>query len=137
MSVQSPLFRILGYWIPGVVHSSDLIRGWGKVYGERFGLPPDQIPSAQLYIRHRQWVQELVPPKQLLVFQPEMGWEPLCRFLGRPMPEEGVKFPRANEAAFLRRVIRLSMVLGACVWVLGFGVLGWIGMTIWKGFNGR
>ena len=36
-----------------------------------------------------------VPPERLLVFNVAEGWEPLCRFLGVPVPE--TPFPRVNS----------------------------------------
>lgn len=34
------------------------------------------------------------PVDQLLVYKPAEGWEPLCRFLGKPVPNE--PFPHKN-----------------------------------------
>lgn len=42
-----------------------------------------------------QSVQATVPPERLLVFEVSQGWEPLCAFLGKPVPS--VPFPRINE----------------------------------------
>jgi hypothetical protein len=39
-------------------------------------------------------VRETVPADKLMVFTPSDGWEPLCRFLGVPVP--GKNFPRSN-----------------------------------------
>lgn len=50
------------------------------------------------YERHYREIRELVPPEQLLDFKLADGWEPLCKFLGKEVPE-GVKFPHANDAA--------------------------------------
>ena len=36
-----------------------------------------------------------IPPEQLLVFEARQGWEPLCTFLGEPVPES--PFPRTNS----------------------------------------
>ena len=36
-----------------------------------------------------------LPEERLLVFHPREGWEPLCRFLGVPVPQE--QFPRVNS----------------------------------------
>ena len=37
------------------------------------------------------------PPGKLLVFDAAEGWEPLCRFLGRPLPDG--PFPRMYTTA--------------------------------------
>ena len=47
----------------------------------------------------RQWESEVrahVPEDKLLVFDVRDGWEPLCKFLGVPVPE-GQDFPRYTE----------------------------------------
>lgn len=44
---------------------------------------------------HNAEVQRYVPPERLLVFEPKMGWEPLCAFLGVPVPE--TPYPRTNS----------------------------------------
>jgi Sulfotransferase domain len=38
------------------------------------------------YVRHNQHVMDRVPEDQLLVFNVKEGWEPLCQFLGKPVP---------------------------------------------------
>jgi hypothetical protein len=36
-----------------------------------------------------------VPPERLLVFEAKDGWQPLCEFLGVPVPD--VPYPRVNS----------------------------------------
>ena len=36
---------------------------------------------------HEAEVRREIPPERLLAFEVAQGWEPLCRFLGRPVPE--------------------------------------------------
>ncbi|KAH7254216.1 uncharacterized protein BKA55DRAFT_643235 [Fusarium redolens] len=131
IDLRSKWYRILGYWIPGVIHSSDLIVAWSKYYSEKFGL--DEVPSEELYHKHNQWVHDIVPAGQLLEYQPSMGWEPLARFLDRPVPE-GEPFPRVNEAAFLRNVKRVAMGLGSLVWLCLFVGLYYAGSFAWSKF---
>jgi hypothetical protein len=47
-------------------------------------------------------------PGRLLDFQLSEGWEPLCKFLGKDVPE--VEFPRVNEAKQHDDMIRVVMV---------------------------
>lgn len=47
------------------------------------------------YERHSAEVRRVIPPERLLVFDVAEGWEPLCRFLGVPVPAE--PFPRVND----------------------------------------
>lgn len=42
-------------------------------------------------------VRGMVPKERLLEWSVEDGWEPLCEFLGKPVPDE--PFPHENAAA--------------------------------------
>ena len=54
--------------------------------------------------RHNEQVSAAVPPERLLVWEVGEGWEPLCEFLGVPVPDEPL--PHANDReTFLDRVI--------------------------------
>jgi hypothetical protein len=46
------------------------------------------------YLRHIDDVKATVPPERLLVYSVTEGWEPLCRFLDKPVPDQ--PFPHAN-----------------------------------------
>ncbi|NRQ31180.1 sulfotransferase family protein [Nonomuraea sp. NN258] len=82
-----------------------------RVFDGRVG---DREHVLEVYRRHLAEVRAAVPAGRLLVFDVAQGWEPLCDFLGVPVPDE--PFPRVNErAAFWgkrpRRRLRL-IVLG-------------------------
>jgi hypothetical protein len=46
------------------------------------------------YLRHIDDVKATVPPERLLVYSVTEGWEPLCEFLDKPVPDQ--PFPHAN-----------------------------------------
>lgn len=48
-----------------------------------------------VYQQHNQQVVEMVPQQRLLQYDVSEGWEPLCEFLHRPVPDE--PFPWLNE----------------------------------------
>lgn len=50
--------------------------------------------SIARYLRHIEEVKATVPGERLLVYSVTEGWEPLCRFLGHPVPDR--RFPHAN-----------------------------------------
>lgn len=56
------------------------------------------------YDRHHREIREATPPGQLLEYRMGDGWEPLCEFLGQPVPD--VEFPWVNENAALRAVVK-------------------------------
>ncbi|KAJ7610987.1 hypothetical protein FB45DRAFT_720249, partial [Roridomyces roridus] len=52
------------------------------------------------YRAHSAEVRKITPKDRLLEYELGSGWEPLCNFLGKEVPN--VPFPRINEAAALR-----------------------------------
>lgn len=49
----------------------------------------------QRYKSHNLYVKSEVPEEDLLIWNVKEGWEPLCKFLGKPIPEES--FPHDNK----------------------------------------
>ncbi len=47
--------------------------------------------------RHTEAVKSAIPPERLLIYQAGQGWEPLCAFLGVPVPE--TPYPSENNRA--------------------------------------
>jgi hypothetical protein len=47
------------------------------------------------YLKRYTHIREVVPKENLLEWEPKDGLEPLCEFLGRPVPQE--PFPYANK----------------------------------------
>ncbi len=71
------------------------------------GRVADREFALGVFRRHIEAVQAEVPAERLLVYEVGQGWDPLCRFLGVPVPD-GEPFPRVNErAAFRAGVARL------------------------------
>lgn len=60
----------------------------------------DRAHAIAVYQRHNETVRRAIPPDRLLVFDVAQGWEPLCRFLDRPIPAE--PFPRVNSTSDFR-----------------------------------
>lgn len=56
--------------------------------------------------RHHRRIRELVPPERLLEYKLGDGWEPLCKFLGKPVPPADVPFPFVNEGAALQAKVK-------------------------------
>lgn len=76
---------------------------WQGVFDGRF---EDRDHATAVYRRHTEEVVTGLDAERLLVFEVADGWEPLCRFLGVPVPDE--PFPHANDAVWIRR--RLAVV---------------------------
>jgi hypothetical protein len=63
--------------------------------GFHSGLDRDGLVKG--FIAHNEAVKAVIPANRLLVYQVKEGWEPLCAFLGAPVPDE--PFPRTNDRA--------------------------------------
>jgi hypothetical protein len=59
------------------------------------GLGQDELATA--YAAHNAAVKAAIPADRLLTYQVKDGWDPLCRFLDVPVPDE--PFPRTNHRA--------------------------------------
>ncbi|KAJ5172626.1 hypothetical protein N7492_005219 [Penicillium capsulatum] len=66
--------------------------------------------SKEKYREHYALVRRLTPPDRLLEFQISDGWEPLCKFLGKPIPE--VPFPHLNEKSWLDEKVTIVLQRG-------------------------
>lgn len=65
---------------------------WDGVFDGRMD---DRDYVIECYERHNQEVIDTVSAEKLLVYRPGDGWEPLCRFLQKPVPDSG--YPRVNS----------------------------------------
>ena len=108
----SPFLNFLGDWDPwliGPVRDCHFrwIRGWFKAQSKE----EMQAKARKMYKDHYDFVRKVTPKERLLEYRLEDGWEPLCRFLGKEVPD--VEFPRVNDGdhmkEFLNLVARRSM----------------------------
>ncbi|VDP66433.1 unnamed protein product [Echinostoma caproni] len=54
----------------------------------------DDIALMNAYDKRNAEIEATIPSDRLLLFRPGMGWDPLCKFLNLPIPDEG--FPWVN-----------------------------------------
>lgn len=78
------------------------------------GTMNDRAKALAHYQAHIDEVKATIPADRLLVFSVDQGWEPLCRFLGVPVPAE--EFPNVNDRAEVKKGIA-DMAKGAYVMV--------------------
>ncbi len=83
---------------------------WNGTFGGRF---EDKAHALSVFERHNAAVKAQVPPERLLVFDVKEGWEPLCRHLGVPVPDQ--PFPHLNDTESFRSetVVRARQALGS------------------------
>ena len=67
---------------------------------------PDPAAVRAAYERHNETVRSVVAPGRLVEWQPGDGWEPLCRALAMPVPDE--PFPHVNTASQFRESMELD-----------------------------
>ena len=85
----------------GVAHSVDPIRRRhmamlnAVVVEQSFDGSLDEANALRVFNAHNDEVRRLVPPERLLVYEVGQGWEPLCAFLGLPVP--ATLFPKVNS----------------------------------------
>lgn len=66
-----------------------------KIMVETFdGRLDDADHAISVFERHVETVERVIPSERLLVYDASEGWEPLCAFLGVPVP--AAPFPRVN-----------------------------------------
>ena len=74
------------------------------------------------YNLHVEDVRSSCPPEKLLEFSYTDGWEPLCKFLNVPIPDE--PYPNLNDAVAFRRMTTAINIIGWVVFILGCGLPG-------------
>ncbi|KAL8276196.1 hypothetical protein RQP46_011408 [Phenoliferia psychrophenolica] len=86
------------YW-QNVLVDRHVFPHMARVYGCPFG-------SAEMMEKRTAEIKAAIPAERLLIFRVEEGWEPLCTFLGVPIPD--VPFPRKNDKAEMEGVSLLT-----------------------------
>jgi hypothetical protein len=97
--------NILKYIIPAVkkiVHMVDLeVWGNSRLFDGKF---EDQNRTEKVYLNWIKEVENVIPKSKLLIFNVKEGWDPLCNFLGVPVPD--CSFPRVNDRKEFLSIIR-------------------------------
>jgi hypothetical protein len=93
-SPQARLFRVTSTMV------------WDGLFGGRFS---DKDHAIEVYHRHNEEVVRALGADNVLVYDVQQGWEPLCAFLGVDVPRED--FPRTNDTASMRQ--RIARAAGA------------------------
>jgi len=116
LKIAAPPFRKLGDMLTKLV--------WQRSHQ---GTMTDRAKAIAFYQQHTERVTSAVPADRLLVFSADQGWEPLCGFLGVPVPAGG--FPEANDRAFFKKNLAgMAMaaygVIAVAILALGAAIYG-------------
>lgn len=96
-SMEKTILKAIG---PGNDPESTGVRLIGeRVFGRRF----DRAHVIDVYEKNTADVQAAFGADRLLTYHIGDGWEPLCRFLGKPVPK--TPYPRSNAAEDFHRSI--------------------------------
>lgn len=138
-SIATLTARTTPFWLAAVVAP---IPGWrfiptfASVYSrstlrlaginKKDASPTDLIDKGGPHIltNHNDKVRAVVPKEQLLEMDLSEGWEPLCKFLDVPVPNE--PFPRANDAQAADEYATKILVKVLQVWL---GISSIAGLT--------
>jgi hypothetical protein len=74
------------------------------------------------------YLKRVVPQDQLFFFDVKDGWEPLCKILGRDVPD--VPFPRVNDSKATEELAQKMVVKGLKRWAVIFAGLA-AGVALW------
>jgi len=89
----------------------------------------DLDPLTKIYHRHIKWVKEIVPEDRLFFVDVKDGWEPLCRALGKPIPN--VPYPRINDKEAVEELSKKIIIKGLTRWAFILGTIGIGGLAAW------
>jgi hypothetical protein len=94
-------------YIPSVRSYVEMNEGlvWDGLFGGRFS---DRDHAIEVFEQHVADVKSKADPDRLLIYNVAEGWEPLCDFLGVPVPAR--PFPRLNNTAEMKQAITVMRV---------------------------
>mmetsp|Transcript_42389 Transcript_42389/g.48715 ORF Transcript_42389/g.48715 Transcript_42389/m.48715 type:complete len:168 (+) Transcript_42389:209-712(+) len=131
-------------WPMSLVNSSRVTQFRDMFHKGADGLPHEkdgvfgstQVSKEKAIKFYEEWnaeVKRTVPKERLFVFRVQEGWEPLCKFLDVPVPNE--PFPNANAGGTIKKVVRIQK---AKAWAMVLSVplmVGGVAYAAWKWFS--
>ncbi|KAL1798888.1 hypothetical protein ACET3X_002925 [Alternaria dauci] len=111
--------RFVLFPIPGMRYFVDFVNGlaaqWIYLYGP--------AATVETYDKHIAYLKRVVPEDKLVFFKVKDGWEPLCKVLGKEVPQD-IPFPRINDGEAIDRLAKRMVTKGLLRWLAIFGVVG-------------
>ncbi len=106
--------------VPSVKRAVQMVNRtiWDGIFNGQF---ENRDYAIRIYEKHLQEVERTIPKERLLIHSPNEGWEPLCRFLEKPLPEN--PYPRVNEANVIKRMVLALNFLRALPWLIVGGAI--------------
>jgi len=122
-AVSNSVPFIISLLVPRVRNNMAMVQRlvWQEVFDGRF---ENREHAIEVYNKSIEEVISHVPDDRLLVHSSKEGWEPLCAFLDKPIPDQ--PYPHSNESKVLRRVVTALKTINIFSWILvvvGLGTL--------------
>ncbi|GAB0488883.1 hypothetical protein MMPV_000096 [Pyropia vietnamensis] len=117
---MAPRLRTAGEWTTRTIFGP-LFGSWDMAAGGSL----DEGACVAAYEAHNAAVAASIPPERLLVLPLGSGWEPLCSFLGLPVPDAPCPldfFRRVRNACLVARAAELAPLVAVAAGVVGVGV---------------
>jgi hypothetical protein len=92
------------YWIGRIIEVGVVSFGYSFGQAKTPTIAGLEKRAKQGYREHYAVIRDLVPKERLLEYKLGSGWEPLCAFLGKPLPVE--PFPHLNESNDLKAIFQ-------------------------------
>ena len=114
-SVEETIFNVvpnIPVWLRVLFPRTDKIAKlinrviWEGVFSGNF---KDREYSINVFNKNIESVKAMFPQERLLVHSAKDGWEPLCEFLGVPVPH--TPYPWVNDTAFQKRQLKFLKLL--------------------------
>lgn len=75
-------------------------------------------------------MRKQVPKEKLLEMDLADGWQPLCKFLDKPIPDE--PFPRANDREARDQFMRQKVIQASIAWLTILSTTAVAGHSLWR-----
>ncbi|KAH8682287.1 hypothetical protein BX600DRAFT_430171 [Xylariales sp. PMI_506] len=97
---------------------------WGaKFHGLarwRYGTEGIREPTKAI---HEEQMRTMVPPEKLHWYNVSEGWEPLCKILNVPIPDQ--PFPHNNSKTEAEKVWQRHVISGLSSWIFALAIFAW------------
>lgn len=129
--VKTPLYRWLFALflapVPGARWFPSIAAGFDEDLERTHGVKRQDEAFLE---KHNAWVRKQVPKDKLLEMDLAGGWEPLCTFLNKPIPDK--PFPRANDREARDKFMRQKVLQAGVIWVTVLSASAVAGHSLWR-----
>jgi hypothetical protein len=104
--------RFVLFLLPGMRHFPAYVDLLRKQWVVLYEMP--EPATREHWERHVEYLKRVVPGERLVFFDVKEGWEPLCKVLGKEVPD--VEFPRINDGRAIEELTKRIIIKGLVRW---------------------